>query len=88
MRLGGLWSRRRVVFLTRAGCRLCDEALIRVRRVCSWLGRTVMVREITEDRVLENEYHLRIPVLLDEQGRVLAEGTMATRELLRAVWRS
>jgi hypothetical protein len=80
--------RRHVVFLTRPGCGICDELLPRIRRVCRWLRRDVVVRDLTSDRSLEDEYHLRIPVVLDAHGRVLAEGTMNTRRLIRAIWRS
>lgn len=79
---------RGLVFLTRAGCHLCEDALPRVRRVCRWLRRDLAVRDITEDRMLEDEYHLRIPVLLDGNGRVVAEGMMTMGRLLRGVWRS
>jgi hypothetical protein len=79
---------REVVLLTRPGCHLCEEALSRVRRVGPLLRRRVEVRDITSDPGLEEEYHDRIPVLLDGAGRVLAEGPMALGDVLRAVWRS
>lgn len=80
--------RRHVVFLTRPGCGLCDEALPRARRVCRWLRRDVVVSDVSTDRALEDEYHLRIPVVLDQRGRVVAEGTITTARLVWAVWRS
>ncbi len=52
------------------------------------LRRSLEVRDITADPVLEEEYHDRIPVLLDGSGLVLAEGPMALSDVLRAVWRS
>lgn len=79
---------RQVVLLTRPGCHLCDEALSRLRRVSPLLRRSLEVRDITADPVLEEEYHDRIPVLLDGSGLVLAEGPMALSDVLRAVWRS
>jgi hypothetical protein len=79
---------RTVVLLSRAGCHLCDDAHSRLRRVSPLLRCRVVVRDIAEDRALEDEDHDRIPVLLDESGRVLAEGPMGFRQVLRAVWRS
>jgi hypothetical protein len=47
-----------------------------------------VVQDIAENPVLEDEYHLRIPVLLAADGRVVAEGRMTMGRLLSGVWRS
>lgn len=56
---------------------MCDAALPRVIKVARWLPVTVDVIDISSDAGLESEYHLRIPVLLDRQGRVVAEGRIS-----------
>ena len=67
-------ARRQIVFLTRPGCGLCDEALPRVRTASRWLQRDLVVEEIAARPDLEDLYALRIPVVLADDGRVLAEG--------------
>ena len=79
---------RRIEFLTRPGCGICDEAFPRVHRISRLLQRQLVVVDITTDGQLEDEYGLRIPVLRNEQGRVLAEGPLSWVDALRAVWRS
>lgn len=78
-------SRRRLVFLNRPGCGLCDEAEQVVGGMAARLGVTVDTVDITTDPELEAEYHLRIPVLLDRRGRVLAEGEIGTIQAMLAV---
>lgn len=56
---------------------MCDAALPRVTRAARWLPVAVEVIDITSDAGLESEYHLRIPVLLDRKGRVVAEGRIS-----------
>lgn len=75
---------RRLTFLTRPGCGLCDEALPRLEAVVRWLPVGVDVVDITTDHELESAYHLRIPVLLDRQGRVVAEGQISSYAALQA----
>lgn len=60
----------RITLLGRLGCHLCDdaEALVRAR------GHHVDVVDIDADDDLVAAYGLRIPVLLDEEGTILAEG--------------
>ena len=41
--------------------------------------------DITTDRDLEAEYHLRIPVVLNQHGDVVAEGVIGIKESVRAV---
>ncbi len=70
--------RRRLVFLTRPGCGLCTDALPLVEKAARWLPLDIAVVDITSDASLESEYHLRIPVVLDRKGRVVAEGRIST----------
>lgn len=53
-----------------------------------WLRRDLVVTDIKSDDRLEAEFHLRIPVLLDSNGEVAAEGPMSRLDALAAVWRS
>ncbi|MDJ0924936.1 MAG: glutaredoxin family protein [Acidimicrobiia bacterium] len=75
---------RRVMFLTRPGCGLCDEALPVVKRATRRLGVELVTVDITADSNLEAEFDLRIPVILDRKGRVLAEGRISRGEAWRA----
>jgi hypothetical protein len=61
---------------------LCDAALPKVNRAARWLPVTVEVVDITSDSDLEAEYHLRIPVVLDRKGRVVAEGRISAGRAL------
>ncbi len=76
---------RTTEFLSRPGCGLCDDALPRVRLVARLLGRRLEVVDITDDPRLESEFHLRIPVLRNERGDVLAEGQIDWRRAYRAL---
>lgn len=63
---------------------MCDAALPRVEQAARWLGVTVDVVDIDSDFDLESEYHLRIPVVLDRAGRVVAEGRISLGRALVA----
>ncbi len=78
-------ARRRVTFLTRDGCGLCAEALPKVQLASRWLGKRLEVVDITTEPELEEEYHLRIPVVLDGSGAVRAEGRINRRQAFVAV---
>lgn len=73
-----------VRFFTRPGCHLCDDALPTVRRAARWTRRELEVVDIEADDGLLAEYGLRIPVVTDDDGRVLAEGEIRLGPLLRA----
>lgn len=81
-------ARPRLVYLTKPGCGLCDEALPSLLRAARWLRCEVDVVDIAGDADLEAEYFLRIPVILDERGAVLAEGRIGKRESLVAVMKT
>jgi hypothetical protein len=63
---------------------LCDEALPRLEAVVRWLPVGFDVVDITTNPELESEYHLRIPVVLDRRGRVVAEGQISSLAALQA----
>ena len=64
--------------------RVGDDALVRVRQVVRWLPLDVEVIDIAAVPELEDEYHLRIPVLLDRRGDVVAEGEISLVGVVRA----
>lgn len=59
--------------------------LPKLNRFGRLLGIAVEVCDITEDRRLEDEYHLRIPVILGTDGSVMAEGPISNWEAFRVV---
>ena len=75
---------RRLTFLTRSGCGLCDEAHSRLESTLRWLPVDLEVVDISIDPELEAEYHLRIPVVLDRNGRVISEGRIGAWAAIRA----
>ncbi len=78
---------RYLVFYTRPECHLCAVAAPRVRRVALFWG--LALQEVNIDHRPESavDYGLRIPVVEDPGGRVLAEGEIGTLGLWRAVLR-
>ena len=72
--------RSSLVFLTRPGCGLCDEALPVVEQAARWLRVELVAVDIAAEPDLEAHYHLRIPVLLSHEHKVLAEGRIGRRQ--------
>ena len=72
-------------FLTRSGCHLCESAEPLVRRLAAEAGASVEVHDIDTDPALLSEYTARIPVILGPSGRVLAEGIIDERSLMKAL---
>jgi hypothetical protein len=72
-------------FLTRPGCHLCEEAEPVVRRVAALTRAAVSPLDVDGDAELAVDWGLRIPVVLDPRGSVLAEGRMSFWPLLRRV---
>jgi hypothetical protein len=54
----------RVVFLSRPGCHLCDDAREVVARVTSEVGERFVERDITQDPALLAEHAESIPVVI------------------------
>jgi hypothetical protein len=52
----------RVLFYSKPGCHLCDEAREVVVRVCAELGETFEERNILDDPELQRRYGEQIPV--------------------------
>jgi glutaredoxin len=68
-----------LVFVTRQGCHLCDQALIALRS----LGFEPELRDVDADDELHRLYDFRVPVVLVDD-RVVAEGKI-DRETLDKV---
>lgn len=81
-------ANRELTFLTRPGCSLCAAALPRLQQAAHRLRVPVVEVDITTDPELEAKYHLRIPVVLDRRGRVIAEGMITTIRAWSAVLRA
>ncbi len=76
----------RFLFLTRPGCHLCDDARPLVTRAAARAGVELSEIDVDTDDELTARYGLRIPVVLDPTGDVLAEGpTDDGRALTRAM---
>ncbi|MBI4567606.1 MAG: glutaredoxin family protein [Planctomycetes bacterium] len=73
-----------IEFYTRAGCRLCDQALPLVEREARRLGFTVRVRDVDADPDLAREYGLAVPVVVLHDRRLLA-GRIAEAEVVAAL---
>ena len=54
----------RVLYLTREGCHLCEEALPVVRAEADRAGSTVEVRDIDEDPQLRTDWDHDVPVII------------------------
>ena len=80
----------RVLYLTRTGCHLCDEALPLVRAEADRVGTAVEVRDIDEDETLRRDWDFDVPVIivdgkLHARYRVDAEQLRAALKL--PLWR-
>lgn len=72
-----------VKFLTRDGCHLCDEARPVLAKVAKDMNVSVEEVDVDSDDDLTKLYGLRVPVILGAHDRVLAEGVIDDRRLLR-----
>ncbi len=52
----------RVHILTRAGCCLCDEAIVVARQVCGELGVGLTTQDVDTDPALRAEWNDHVPV--------------------------
>ena len=73
-----------MIFLTRPGCHLCEDALPATRRAARWARQELEIVDIETDDELIVKYGLRIPVVTTDRGVVLAEGRIEFTSLLRA----
>lgn len=72
-----------ITLLERAGCHLCDDVARILTSLSEHLDLQVSTVDIDEDDELVKEYGLRIPVILDGDGAVLAEGAITRTDLVR-----
>lgn len=72
----------RVVFYTRLGCHLCDDA----RRALDTTGVAYDVIDVDDDRDMQRRYGERVPVV-EVDGAVVAEGNMSDVPLDRILER-
>jgi len=70
-----------VELLVRPGCHLCEDAMHALRPVFG--SRNISVINILSDRLLEDEYVFRIPVVR-YAGVVLAEGLISPSDAIAA----
>lgn len=81
----------RVLYLTREGCHLCEEALPVVRAEADRAGTAVEVRDIDDDEALRAQFDHDVPVIIVD-GAIHAKYRVhgpALREALsrRSWWR-
>lgn len=72
-------------FLERPGCHLCADAWLLVVSLFPDAESVVTRLDIESSDDLVRDYGLRIPVLLDASGKVLAEGRFDVRSLRRSL---
>ena len=73
----------RVLYLTREGCHLCEEALPVVRAEADRAGTAVEVRDIDEDERLRTDWDHDVPVIIVD-GKVHARYRVESEQLRRA----
>jgi predicted thioredoxin/glutaredoxin len=74
----------RIVYLTREGCHLCDEALPLVRAEADRAGTTVEVRDIDAEESLRADWTYDVPVIIVD-GAVHATYRVQPEELRAAL---
>lgn len=79
----------RVLYLTRTGCHLCEEALPVVRAEADRVGSTVEVRDIDEDPRLQQDWDHDVPVIIVDgavHARYRVEAAALRTALGRRPW--
>lgn len=69
-----------LTFVTRRDCELCDAALARLEPAAGRLGVQIAVVDVADDSDLEAAYGEVVPVILDGNGAVLAQGQISSRQ--------
>lgn len=72
-----------VVFYTKAGCHLCEDARELLEEVAEGMDYTLTEIDIRSDMAIFDLYRYRIPVILINQERLL-EGRIEADELAQA----
>lgn len=75
----------RLVFVTRANCPLCEEGLAHLKSLTR--REEVLILDVDRDEGVA-EYAERVPVVLDPEGGVVAEGRFSRDELRKALRRT
>ncbi|MEX1094179.1 MAG: glutaredoxin family protein [Acidimicrobiia bacterium] len=78
-------SKFEVQFLTRNRCPLCDAARPLVNAEVARYGGTVQELDVDASDSLRERYGSRIPVVIAEDERVIAEGRIEKRALRRGL---
>ena len=76
----------RVLYLTREGCHLCEDALPVVRAEADRAGTAVEVRDIDEDPQLQSDWDYDVPVIIVD-GTVHAKYRVDAEQLRTALRR-
>ena len=79
---------RRIQYLTKPGCGLCDDVLPTVQRATKRLGVELIEIDIRDEPELTDQYNMRIPVVLSRRGKVLAEGRISQLQAYGAALRA
>jgi thiol-disulfide isomerase/thioredoxin len=79
---------RRIHFLTKPGCGLCDEVLPLMQRAAKTLGVELIEVDIRDEPELTDQYNMRIPVVLNRRGKVIAEGRISQRAAYGVAFRA
>ena len=74
----------RVLYLTREGCHLCEDALPVVRAEADRVGSTVEVRDIDEDAQLQADWDYDVPVIIVD-GKVHTKYRVDAEQLRAAL---
>jgi glutaredoxin len=72
-----------VIFLTRPGCHLCDDARDVLAAISKDIGLRVEEIDIDTDDELVKKWGLRVPVVLGTHDRVIAEGIIDDKRTLK-----
>lgn len=65
-------TRHRIVFYTKPGCHLCEDALALLNRLQNEIALTIQTIDITTDDALFKKYFDKIPVLRIDDRVTLA----------------
>lgn len=81
-------DRVQLTFVTRRDCELCDDALVRLEPAADRLGVAVTIVDVADDDDLKTAYGESVPVILDGNGTVLAQGQITSRQAWFAALRA
>lgn len=65
-------TQHRIVFYTKSGCHLCEDALALLNRLQTEFALTIQTIDITTDDALFQKYFDKIPVLRIDERTTLA----------------